>query len=131
MSSAWPLLITLTYVAVAMVIGLRAKAGRSMNSLEEWGVAGRSMGPVTLYLLIAAGSVSAYTFMGAPGWAYSKGVAVFYVAIYLAYLALVAWYFARRYGNLVSSLVMSLRQVPSQIVIKARRWGPWLRWSWP
>ena len=51
------------------------------------------MGPVTLYLLIAAGSVSAYTFMGAPGWAYSKGVAVFYVAIYLAYLALVAWYF--------------------------------------
>ncbi|MBR9905427.1 MAG: sodium:solute symporter family protein [Gammaproteobacteria bacterium] len=93
MSSPWPLLITLTYVAIAMVIGLRARAGRSMNSLEEWGVAGRSMGPVTLYLLIAAGSVSAYTFMGAPGWAYSKGVAVFYVAIYLAYLALVAWYF--------------------------------------
>ncbi len=93
MSSAWPLVITLLYVATAMLIGLRARAGRSMNNLEEWGVAGRSMGPVTLYLLIAAGSVSAYTFMGAPGWAYSKGVAVFYVAIYLAYLALVAWYF--------------------------------------
>ena len=93
MNSPWPLLITLVYVAIAMLIGLRARAGRSMNSLEEWGVAGRSMGPVTLYLLIAAGSVSAYTFMGAPGWAYSKGIAVFYVAIYLAYLALVAWYF--------------------------------------
>lgn len=93
MNSPWPLLITLAYVAIAMTIGLRARAGRSMNNLEEWGVAGRSMGPVTLYLLIAAGSVSAYTFMGAPGWAYSKGVAVFYVAIYLAYLALVAWYF--------------------------------------
>ncbi|MED5557825.1 MAG: sodium:solute symporter family protein, partial [Pseudomonadota bacterium] len=93
MNSAWPLVITLLYVATAMLIGLRARAGRSMNTLEEWGVAGRSMGPVTLYLLIAAGSVSAYTFMGAPGWAYSKGVAVFYVAVYLAYLALVAWYF--------------------------------------
>lgn len=97
MNSPWPLLITLTYVAIAMVIGLRARGVRAnradMNSLEEWGVAGRSMGPVTLYLLIAAGSVSAYTFMGAPGWAYAKGVAVFYVAIYLAYLALVAWYF--------------------------------------
>ncbi|MCH4811080.1 sodium:solute symporter family protein [Vreelandella neptunia] len=97
MNSPWPLLITLTYVAIAMVIGLRARGARAnradMNSLEEWGVAGRSMGPITLYLLIAAGSVSAYTFMGAPGWAYSKGVAVFYVAIYLAYLALVAWYF--------------------------------------
>ncbi|HDZ48437.1 hypothetical protein LCGC14_0035850 [marine sediment metagenome] len=97
MNSPWPLLITLTYVAIAMVIGLCARGVRAnradMNSLEEWGVAGRSMGPITLYLLIAAGSVSAYTFMGAPGWAYSKGVAVFYVAIYLAYLALVAWYF--------------------------------------
>ncbi|MGP9665075.1 sodium:solute symporter family protein [Halomonas sp. AOP22-C1-8] len=97
MNSLWPLLITLIYVAIAMMIGLRSRGGQAtranMNSLEEWGVAGRSMGPVTLYLLIAAGSVSAYTFMGAPGWAYSKGVAVFYVAIYLAYLALIAWYF--------------------------------------
>lgn len=97
MNSVWPLLITLAYVAVAMMIGLRARGERArranMNNLEEWGVAGRSMGPVMLYLLIAAGSVSAYTFMGAPGWAYSKGVAVFYVATYLAYLALIAWYF--------------------------------------
>ena len=94
MNSVWPLSITLVYVAIVMMIGLRARhKGANMNSLEEWGVAGRSMGPVMLYLLIAAGSVSAYTFMGAPGWAYSKGVAVFYVATYLAYLALVAWYF--------------------------------------
>ncbi len=88
-----PLLVTLGYVVLAMAIGLGARGGRRMDTLEQWGVAGRSMGPVTLYLLIAAGSVSAYTFMGAPGWAYSKGVPVFYVAIYLAYLALVAWYF--------------------------------------
>ncbi|MFG6667036.1 sodium:solute symporter [Halomonas sp. HNIBRBA4712] len=93
MNSAWPLVITLGYIASAMIIGLKARAGHRMESLEQWGVAGRSMGPVTLYLLIAAGSVSAYTFMGAPGWAYSKGIAVFYVAVYLAYLALVAWYF--------------------------------------
>lgn len=94
MNSVWPLFITLAYVAIVMMIGLRARIkGANMDSLEEWGVAGRSMGPVMLYLLIAAGSVSAYTFMGAPGWAYSKGVAVFYVATYLAYLALIAWYF--------------------------------------
>ncbi|MCP1312914.1 MULTISPECIES: sodium:solute symporter [unclassified Halomonas] len=93
MNSVWPLVITLGYVAATMMIGLKARAGHRMDTLEQWGVAGRSMGPVTLYLLIAAGSVSAYTFMGAPGWAYSKGIAVFYVAVYLAYLALVAWYF--------------------------------------
>ncbi|WP_328716282.1 sodium:solute symporter family protein [Halomonas elongata] len=116
MTSPWPLLITLAYVAIAMFIGLRARGGRRMNSLEEWGVAGRSMGPVTLYLLIAAGSVSAYTFMGAPGWAYSKGVPVFYVAVYLAYLALVAWYvgpkvwqFGERFGHVTQASAIADR----------------------
>ncbi|RKR07596.1 SSS family solute:Na+ symporter [Kushneria sinocarnis] len=85
--------ITLTYLLVALCIGVRARGGRSMARLEEWGVAGRSMNGVVLYLLIGAGSISAYTFMGAPGWAYSKGVPVFYVVIYLSYLAMVAWYF--------------------------------------
>ncbi|WP_106476205.1 sodium:solute symporter family protein [Phytohalomonas tamaricis] len=93
MTSAIPLAITLAYVVIALVIGLRARGGRSMQALEEWGVAGRSMNAVVLYLLIGAGSISAYTFMGAPGWAYSKGVPVFYVVIYLSYLAIVAWYF--------------------------------------
>ncbi|MCA0973917.1 sodium:solute symporter family protein [Halomonas denitrificans] len=96
MSTEWlPLGLTLGYVLVAMVIGLggHRRGSRSASTLEEWGVAGRSMGPVTLYLLIAAGSVSAYTFMGAPGWAYAKGIPVFYVVVYLGYLALVAWYF--------------------------------------
>ncbi|MGQ7246534.1 sodium:solute symporter family protein [Halomonas sp. V046] len=93
MNSPWPLIITLGYIVIAIVIGLGARGRRKMSSLEEWGVAGRSMGPMTLYLLIAAGSVSAYTFMGAPGWAYAKGIPVFYVVIYLGYLALVAWYF--------------------------------------
>lgn len=96
MTSSLPLWITVGYIAIAMTIGLAARGRRSMNSLEEWGVAGRSMGPVTLYLLIAAGSVSAYTFMGAPGWAWAKGVPVLYVVIYLGYLALVAWYFGPR-----------------------------------
>lgn len=44
MNSPWPLLITATYVAIAMVIGLRARAGRSMNSLEEWGWRGAAWG---------------------------------------------------------------------------------------
>ncbi|MEQ5766227.1 sodium:solute symporter family protein [Halomonas sp. H33-56] len=96
MSEWLPLSLTLGYVLLALIIGLGGRAGRSSNALEEWGVAGRSMGPVTLYLLIAAGSVSAYTFMGAPGWAYAKGVPVFYVVVYLGYLALVAWYFGPR-----------------------------------
>ncbi|MFC0268604.1 sodium:solute symporter family protein [Kushneria aurantia] len=87
-----PMVLTLGYLLVAIALGLRAGAGRKMNSFEQWGIAGRSMGPLMLYLLMGAGSVSAYTFMGAPGWAWSKGVPVFYVMVYLSYLALVAWY---------------------------------------
>nr|CDQ36574.1 putative symporter YodF [Virgibacillus halodenitrificans] len=116
MTSSVPIVMTLAYLGVAIFLGLRARTGRSMNSLEEWGVAGRSMGPVTLYLLIAAGSVSAYTFMGAPGWAYTKGVAVFYVVIYLSYLALVAWYFGpkvwafgRRFGHVTQGAAIADR----------------------
>lgn len=116
MTSSLPLWITLSYVAIAMVIGLHARRGQSMQSLEQWGVAGRSMGPVTLYLLIAAGGVSAYTFMGAPGWAYSKGVPVFYVVVYLAYLAMVAWYcgprvwaFGEQFGHVTQASAISDR----------------------
>lgn len=115
-TSLVPLWMTLGYIAVALVIGLRARGGRLMDDLEEWGVAGRSMGAVTLYLLIAAGSISAYTFMGAPGWAYSKGVAVFYVVIYLSYLALVAWYcgprvwaFGQRFGHVTQGAAIADR----------------------
>lgn len=92
MSDWLPAVMTLGYLLIAMGIGLRARGGVAMNSLEQWGVAGRSMGPLKLYLMMGAGSVSAYTFMGAPGWAFSKGVPVFYVMVYLSYLALVAWY---------------------------------------
>ncbi len=115
-TSLLPLWITLGYIGVALFIGLRARGGHLMDSLEEWGVAGRSMGPITLYLLIAAGSISAYTFMGAPGWAYSKGVAVFYVVIYLSYLALVAWYcgpkvwaFGQRFGHVTQGAAIADR----------------------
>ncbi|MCM2131693.1 sodium:solute symporter family protein [Larsenimonas rhizosphaerae] len=93
-------LITIGYLLVAMTLGLLARRGHAMTRLEQWGVAGRSMGPVMLYLLIGAGSISAYTFMGAPGWAYSKGVPVFYVVIYLSYLAMVAWYFGPKVWRL-------------------------------
>ncbi len=88
--------ITVVYIVVAAVLGFQAGFGRRMESVEEWGVAGRSMGPVMVYLLMGAGSISAYTFLGAPGWAYDKGVPVLYVIVYLAFMAIIAWYFGPR-----------------------------------
>src|SRR5699024_1180547 len=67
---------------------------------ESWGVGSRSFGPVMTYLLIGAGGVSAYTFMGSPGWAYSKGVPALYVVVYLTYMAIIAWYFGPKVWRL-------------------------------
>ncbi|MFC0338012.1 solute:Na+ symporter, SSS family [Kushneria avicenniae] len=100
MTGMTPLWLTLLYIALALGLGIRARGGHAMTGLEQWGVAGRSMNAMMLYLLIGAGSVSAYTFMGAPGWAFSRGVAVFYVVIYLSYLAVVAWYFGPKVWTL-------------------------------
>lgn len=93
-------LITVVYVFIALGLGFSAGLGRRMSSIEEWGVGGRSMGPLVTYLLLGAGSISAYTFLGAPGWAYSKGVPVLYVVVYLTYMAIIAWYFGPRVWEL-------------------------------
>lgn len=95
-----PFLITVSYMVIAVVLGYSSGIGRKMDRIEEWGVAGRSMGAVLMYLLIGAGMISAYTFMGAPGWAYSKGVPVLYVVVYLTYMAIIAWYFGPRVWEL-------------------------------
>src|SRR5699024_12399530 len=53
-----------------------------------------------MYLLIGAGGVSSYTFLGSPGWAFDKGVPALYVVIYLTYMALIAWYFGPKVNEL-------------------------------
>ena len=77
-----PFAITAAYLVIAVVIGFRAGRGHDMNTTEGWGVGSRSMGPIVVYLLVAAGGVSAYTFMGSPGWAHDKGVPALYVVVY-------------------------------------------------
>lgn len=95
-----PLMITVLYMVVAVWLGFGAGKGRNMNKVEEWGVAGRSLGPLIMYLLVGAGGISAYTFMGAPGWAYSKGVPVLYVVVYLTFMGITAWYLGPKVWSL-------------------------------
>lgn len=111
-----PLIITLSYVLIAIIIGFLAGKGEKMDTAESWGVASRSFGPVMTYLLIGAGGVSAYTFMGSPGWAYSKGVPALYVVVYLTYMAIIAWYFGpkvwrlgKKYSHVTQSASISDR----------------------
>lgn len=95
-----PLMITVSYIVIAVLLGFFAGKGKDMNKTENWGVGDRSFGPIMTYLLVAAGGVSAYTFMGSPGWAYSKGIPALYVVIYLTYMAIIAWYFGPKVWRL-------------------------------
>ncbi|MCI2265116.1 sodium:solute symporter family protein [Sediminivirga luteola] len=100
MSQYVPFIITASYLLIAIIIGWGAGRGHNMRTVEGWGAGGRSMNSIVVYLLVAAGGVSAYTFMGSPGWAHDKGVPALYVVVYLAYMAIVAWYIGPKVWNL-------------------------------
>ena len=81
------LLIIVLFVLGALGLALLARRGRRM-SLEQWAVGGRGLGALMVFLLMAGESFSTFTFLGASGWAYSKGAPAFYILAYggLAYL---------------------------------------------
>src|SRR5699024_9955780 len=111
-----------SYMVIAVILGYSAGKGKDMDDAEAWGVGSRSMGPVMMYLLIGAGGVSAYTFMGSPGWAFSKGVPALYVVVYLTYMGIIAWYFGpkvwelgNKYNHVTQSEAISDRYESKQL----------------
>jgi SSS family solute:Na+ symporter len=85
------LLVTLGYLAASLGVGLAS--GRRASRTTEGYVAGdRSLGFFVLYFVMGASIFSAFAFLGAPGWAYSRGAASFYIISYLT-IGLVPWYF--------------------------------------
>ena len=59
-------------VAVGSFVGFLARFHHRM-SLEEWTVGGRGFGLILVWLLMAGEIFTTLTFLGASGWAYSKG----------------------------------------------------------
>jgi SSS family solute:Na+ symporter len=74
-------------VAVAVATGLIG-AYRKIPNPGEYLVAGRSLGALLLWLLLAGEIYTAFTFLGAAGWAYGKGAPAYYILCYgpVAYL---------------------------------------------
>lgn len=87
---------TLAYIVIALVIGVFAARGKLMARIETWAVAARGFGVFVLFFLFGAGAISAYTFLGAPGWGYSTGVNIFYVTAYLTLGYFTVFFFAGR-----------------------------------
>jgi solute:Na+ symporter, SSS family len=98
------LLIILAIVGIGSFIGFRAGARQTMD-LEQWVVAGRGFGVVLVWLLMAGEAYTTFSFLGASGWAYSRGGPALYILAYIS-LAYVAsffilpslWEFARARG---------------------------------
>ena len=78
-------------VVLGSLIGLSARFHRKMD-LEQWTCGGRGFGLVLVWLLMAGEIYTAYTFLGASGWAYSRGAPVLYILGYAPLAYVISFY---------------------------------------
>jgi solute:Na+ symporter, SSS family len=83
--------ITSAIVAVGSVAGFSARFQHKMD-LEQWTVAGRGFGTMLVWLLMAGEIYTTFTFLGASGWAYSRGGPVLYILGYQPLSYVVSFY---------------------------------------
>jgi SSS family solute:Na+ symporter len=102
----WAVLIALLMVVLAL--GFRAARWRqtsSVRGLEEWGLGGRSFGPVLTWFLVSGDLYTAYTFVALPALVYAVGAVGFFavpfaaIVLPLGYLAVTRmWSVAHVHG---------------------------------
>jgi SSS family solute:Na+ symporter len=122
-------------VALGSCIGFLAANKRQLN-LEEWAVAGRGLGLVLVWILLAGETFTTFSVLGISGWIYSKGGPTLYVLVYLTlgqilvfFLGPTLWelgrrfglqtlgdFFARRYGDRLLAATVALAGVVFLIV---------------
>ncbi|MCG8420419.1 MAG: sodium:solute symporter family protein [Proteobacteria bacterium] len=92
MPESWVVVaVSLVYLSTCLVLGILP--GRKASGTAEGYVAGdRTLGLMLMYFITGATIFSAFAFLGAPGWAYSKGAAAFYILGYGA-LGFTPFYF--------------------------------------
>jgi solute:Na+ symporter, SSS family len=102
-------------IALGAGIGFLAGVHRKMD-LEQWTVGGRGFGPVLVYLLMAGEVYTTFSFLGASGWAYSRGGPTLYIMAYVTLGYVVSffilpplWELGRKHGLQTQSDFFSLR----------------------
>jgi SSS family solute:Na+ symporter len=98
------LVVIFAIVVLGAGIGFLAGARRKMD-LEQWTVGGRGFGAVLMYLLMAGEVYTTFSFLGASGWAYSRGGPTLYILAYITlgyvvsfYILPEIWELGREYG---------------------------------
>jgi len=78
-------------VSTGSFIGFYAGSRRKMD-LEQWIVGDRGFGMLLVWLLMAGEVYTTFTFLGASGWAYSKGGPVLYILGYQPLMYVVSFF---------------------------------------
>jgi SSS family solute:Na+ symporter len=114
-ASAVALTTIVAIVATGVIIGLVAGASRKMD-LEQWTVGGRGFGAVLVYLLVAGEVYTTFSFLGASGWAYSRGGPALYILAYLTLAYIISffilppiWEIGRQHGLQTQSDYFAVR----------------------
>ncbi|MFZ1056436.1 MAG: sodium:solute symporter family protein, partial [Opitutaceae bacterium] len=91
-------------VGLGSAVGFFAGRRRELN-LEEWAVAGRGLGLVLVWILLAGETFTTFSVLGISGWIYTKGGPTLYVLAYLSlgyififFFGPSLWEVGRRYG---------------------------------
>jgi solute:Na+ symporter, SSS family len=99
-----PLLVIVAFIVVSAAVGLAGR-GRGAMNIERWSVGGRRFGVVLIWLLMAGEIYTTFTFLGASGWAYSRGAPSFYIIAYGAFAYVISfflippvWRLAKQHG---------------------------------
>jgi len=82
--------IVLAYLVVTLIIGLAA-GRRVSHGVTGYVAADRQFGLLAMYFVVGGTVFSAFAFLGGPGWAFSRGVAVLYILSY-GVLGMIPWY---------------------------------------
>lgn len=107
--------VVVAYLALCLFVGLRAKSGTS-DTATGYVAGDRTLGTLVMYFITGATIFSAFAFLGAPGWAYSRGAAAFYILAF-GTLGFVPFYFTgpraarlgRRYGFVTQGEMVAAR----------------------
>lgn len=90
-----PSVVALTIISAIVIagslLGFLARLHHKMD-LEQWTVGGRGFGVVLVWLLMAGEIYTTFTFLGASGWAYSRGGPVLYIVGYAPLMYVVSFY---------------------------------------
>lgn len=100
---AWVVILLVCGGYLVLALGLGIWSGRTVSKSVTGYVAGdRTLGTLVLYFVLGASVFSSFAFLGAPGWAYSRGAAAFYILAY-GTVGMVPFYFlgprARQVGE--------------------------------